>query len=120
MDAEGSCTMSLLFVPHSSVQTWGADLYSLQQWALMTSRFWLGLANGRQEKEIKGWEKSEVGLVILLIPSLLGPYGLAVSFHYKLHTTLSLSFGNHSLPLPLHQALLLLIPECCTILCRFH
>lgn len=71
-DAESSCTSSLLLAPGSSLETWGTDLCGLQQEALKALRFWLGLANGRHEQEIKGWEKSEVEVIIALILSLLG------------------------------------------------
>lgn len=47
--------------------------------------------------------KIEVEVIIPLILPLLGPYESTVSLRCELHTALSLSFGNHSHLLSIHQ-----------------
>lgn len=49
---------------------WEADPYGPQQWASLPSGFWLGLANGNYQQEIRGREKNQVEVFILLFPFL--------------------------------------------------
>lgn len=46
------------------------DFYRLSQSASLSSSFLLGSSNERHQQEVRGWDKREVGVLILLAPFL--------------------------------------------------